>query len=153
QRCPGGRPAALLAGADSDCVRAAGRTAALSGARPRRLTGPPAGGGRGGRRGGDARRGLERGGGAAAGALRFVRAGGGAAAAARAGRAGGAGTLADAVDRIRGRFGDRAIVSGRMFAGRATSPAGNGGARSPAAISERQGSHPEETTHDCSTGR
>jgi DNA polymerase-4 len=27
-------------------------------------------------------------------------------------------TLAEAVDRIRGRFGDRAIVSGRMFAGR-----------------------------------
>ena len=26
--------------------------------------------------------------------------------------------LADAADRIRGRFGDRAIVSGRMFAGK-----------------------------------
>ncbi|PYS96634.1 MAG: hypothetical protein DMF50_03735, partial [Acidobacteria bacterium] len=31
----------------------------------------------------------------------------------------GADALAEAVDRIRGRFGDRAIVSGRIFAGRA----------------------------------
>src|SRR5213594_2746058 len=36
-----------------------------------------------------------------------------------AARAGAAETLAEAVDRIRGRFGNRAIVSGRMFAGRA----------------------------------
>jgi len=37
----------------------------------------------------------------------------------RASDGGAAESLADAVDRIRGRFGDRAILSGRMFAGRA----------------------------------
>src|SRR2546428_7576992 len=37
----------------------------------------------------------------------------------RASDGGAAESLADAVDRIRGRFGDRAIVSGRMFAERA----------------------------------
>jgi DNA polymerase IV len=36
----------------------------------------------------------------------------------RASDGGAAESLADAVDRIRGRFGDRAIVSGRMFAGK-----------------------------------
>jgi len=42
-------------------------------------------------------------------------------------RVGAAETLADAVDRIRGRFGDRAIVSGRMFARRAGPLAANSG--------------------------
>jgi DNA polymerase-4 len=46
---------------------------------------------------------------------------------------GAADSLADAVDRIRGRFGDQAIISGRIFAGRAALPAGNGGVRSPTA--------------------
>jgi len=36
----------------------------------------------------------------------------------RASDGGAADSLADAVDRIRGRFGGRAIVSGRMFAGK-----------------------------------
>ncbi|HEV8700218.1 MAG TPA: DNA polymerase IV [Candidatus Polarisedimenticolia bacterium] len=49
---------------------------------------------------------------------------------ARARDGGAAGPLAEAMDRIRGRFGGRAILSGRMFAGRAVSPA-EGGARSP----------------------
>ncbi|MBI4168951.1 MAG: DNA polymerase IV [Acidobacteria bacterium] len=46
---------------------------------------------------------------------------------------GAADSLAEAVDGIRERFGDQAIVAGRIFAGRAALPAGNGGARSPAA--------------------
>lgn len=40
-------------------------------------------------------------------------------------------SLAEAMDRIRGRFGGRAILSGRMFTGRAMSRAGRGGGRSP----------------------
>src|SRR3989442_1492227 len=54
-------------------------------------------------------------------------------------RVGAAETLADAVDRIRGRFGDRAMVSGRMFAGRAAAPAGNGGPRPAVATVPRLG--------------
>jgi DNA polymerase-4 len=47
----------------------------------------------------------------------------------RSARVGAAETLAEAVDRIRGRFGSQAIISGRIFAGRAAPPAGNGGTR------------------------
>ncbi len=42
---------------------------------------------------------------------------------------GAADSLAEAVDRIRGRFGEGALVAGRRFAGRGASPAGHGGAR------------------------
>jgi len=40
----------------------------------------------------------------------------------RASDGGAAESLAEAVDRIRGRFGGQAILSGRIFAGRATAP-------------------------------
>jgi hypothetical protein len=57
----------------------------------------------------------------------------------RASDGGAADSLAGAMDRIRGRFGEGAIVSGRMFAGRAASPAAGNRGRALQTILTRRG--------------
>ena len=52
---------------------------------------------------------------------------------------GAADSLAEAVDRIRGRFGGGAIVAGRMFVGRAASPAAGNRGRALQTILTRRG--------------